>query len=80
MMMTTRPNVVRVGGVGENDMGKGSRKRRLAAGVMPAASLLSCLKPQASRGVSGFTLQFITNTDKFPPFNCLRKKLSRVLT
>lgn len=30
MMVTTRPNMVRVGGVGENDTGKGSRKCRLA--------------------------------------------------
>ena len=39
-----------------------------------------CLKPQASRGVSGFTLQFIITLTSFYFYNCLRKKLSKVLT
>jgi hypothetical protein len=66
--------MVRVGGAGDREESHISGQHRLAC-CLPAClpGPLSCLKPQASRGVSGFTLQFITNTDKFPPFNCLRK-------
>ena len=51
-----------VGGAGQR--GKGS------AGWHP----YSHLKPQASRGVSGFTVQFIMTLTSFYFYNCLRKK------